>query len=124
MVDYIDAHYILWDHTYDTWGPHLYHWGRSDVILHACVYGLHGDLLTWMHKHFHDYLMRYILNVHLYDVFMSLHDLYFVIMMFGRVQYQQWNPRIAWFQFLRKQVGGDIQSQHEKVILIIVEKKQ
>ena len=47
MADYIDAHYIILEQNYGTWDPHLCHWGRSDIILHACVYGLHGDLLTW-----------------------------------------------------------------------------
>ena len=41
--------------------------------------------------------MRCLLDVHLYDVVMYFHDLYFVLMMFGRVQYQQWDPGIALF---------------------------
>ena len=36
-------------------------------------------------------------HVHFYDVVTYFHDLYFVLMMFGRVQYQQWNPRIGLF---------------------------
>ena len=75
----------------------LCHWGRSDIILYACVYGPHGDLLTWMYKHFHDSLMMYLLYVQLYDGVMYSHDIHFVLMMFGRVQYQKWDPRIAWF---------------------------
>ena len=71
--------------------------GRFDIILDACVYGTRGDLLTWMYNHFHDSLMMYLLNVHLYDVFMYFHDLYFVLMIFGRVKYQKWDPGIAWF---------------------------
>ena len=59
--------------------------------------GPHDDLLTWMYKHFHDSLMRNLLDVLFYDVVMYFHDLYFVLMMFGRVQYQQWDPGIAWF---------------------------
>ena len=47
MNDHIDAHYIPWKKHYGTWDPHLCNWGRSDIILHDCVYGLHGDLLTW-----------------------------------------------------------------------------
>ena len=89
MDDYLDAHYIFLEQHYGTWDPHLCHWGRSDIILDACVYGPHGDLLTWMYKHFHDSLMRYLLDVHLYDVVMYFDDLYFVLVMFGRVQYQQ-----------------------------------
>ena len=46
------------------------HWGRSNIILDSCVYGLHDDILTWMYKHFHDCLMRYLIDVHLYDVVM------------------------------------------------------
>ena len=97
MDDYIDAHYIFLEQHYGTWDPHLCHYDISDIIFDACVYGPHGDLLTWMYKHFHDSLMRYLLDVHLYDVFMYFHDLYFVLMMFGRVKYQQWDHGIAWF---------------------------
>ena len=93
----IDAHYIFLEKHYWTWDPHLCHWIRFQWSFYACVYGPHGDLLTWMYKHFHDSLMRYLLDVHLYDAFMYFRDLYFVIMMFGRVQYQQWDPGIAWF---------------------------
>ena len=50
-----------------------------------------------MYKHFHDSMMRHLLDVHLYDVVMYFHDLYFVLMMFGRVQYQQWDPGISLF---------------------------
>ena len=67
------------------------------MILDGCVYVPHGDLLTRMYKHFHDSLTRYLLDVHLYDVVMYFHDQYFVLMMFGRVKYQQWDPGIAWF---------------------------
>ena len=80
-----------------------------------------GHILTWMYKHFHDPLMRYILDVQLYDVVMYFNDLYFVLKMFGRVQYKQWDPGIAWFQFLAQQAVGDIESPLEKVIVIRVE---
>ena len=59
--------------------------------------GIHVDLLTWMYKHFYDSLMRYLIDVHLYDVVMYIHDLYFLIMMFGTVQYNQWYPEIVGF---------------------------
>ena len=89
MADYyFDSYYIILEQHYRTWDPYLCHWGRSDIILDACVYGPHDDLLTWMDKHFHDSLMRYLLDVHLYDVVMYLQNLYFVLMMFGRVQYK------------------------------------
>ena len=61
------------------------------------MYGPHDDLLAWIYKHFHDSLMRYLIDVHLYDVVMCFHDLYFVLMMSGRVQYKQRDPGIAWF---------------------------
>ena len=55
---YYDASYILLDHHYRTQDPHLCHWNKFDIILDACVYGPHDDLITWMYKHFHDSLMR------------------------------------------------------------------
>ena len=70
MADYIDACYIFFEQCYGTWDPHLCHWGRSHIILDACVYEPHDDILTWMQKNFHDSLMRYLINVHLYDVVM------------------------------------------------------
>ena len=97
MADYIDIQYIFLQQHYRTRDPLLWHWGRSDIILYACVYGPHGDLLTWIYKHSHDSLMRYLINVHLYDVVMYFHDLSFVPMMFGRVQYRQWDLGIDWF---------------------------
>ena len=94
MVDYLDEHYIILEQHYGTWDPHLCHWGRYNIILDAFVYGMHADLLTWMYNHFHDSLMRYLIDVHLYDV-IFFHDIYFVLMMFGRVQYKQYDPGIA-----------------------------
>ena len=120
MVDYIDVHYIFLEQHYRTWDPHLFHWGISDIIAYACVYGPHGDLLTSMYKHFHDSFMRYLLDVHLYDVVMYFNDLYFVLMMFIRVQYKQWDPGIAWFQFWKQQAVWEIESPLEKVIVIRV----
>ena len=49
------------------------------------------------YKHFHDSLMRCLLDVHLYDVVMYFHDIYSELMMFLMVQYKQWDPGIAWF---------------------------
>ena len=122
MAYYFDAYKILLEKHYRRWDPHLFHWIRFDIILDPCVYGTHADLLTWMYKHFHDSLMRYLLDVHLYDVFMYFHDLYFVLMMFGRVQYKQWDLSIAWFQFWGQQEVGDIESPLVKFIVIRVEK--
>ena len=100
MADYIDAPYILLEKHYRTWDPHLSHWGRFDTTPYACVYGPHNDLLSHMYKHFNDSLIMHLLDVHLYDVVMYFHDLYFVLMMFGRVcsedfsslQEQEWLP--------------------------------
>ena len=88
------------------------------------MYGPHDDLLTWMYKHFHDYLIRYLLDVHLYDVVMYFDDLSFVLMMFGRMQYKQWDPGIAWFQFWGQQAVREIESPLEKVSIIIVVQQQ
>ena len=88
MAYYIDEHYIFLEHHYGTWDPHLCHWGRSNIILDACVYGPHGYLLTWMYKHLHDSLMRYLLDVNFNDIFMYFHYLYFLLMVFGRVQHK------------------------------------
>ena len=99
MADYLDACYILLEKNYRTWYPHLCNCRIFDIILYAYVYGEHDDLLTWMYNHFHDSLMRYLRDVHLYDVVMYFDDLYFSLMMFGRMQYKQWDPGIDWFQF-------------------------
>ena len=95
-------------------------WRSYDIILVSCVYGIHDDLLTWMYKHFRDSLMRYLIDVHLYDFISYFHDLYFLLMMFGRVKYKQWDPGIVWFQFWGQQAVGDIESPLEKVIVIRV----
>ena len=88
------------------------------------MYGPHDDLLTWMYNHFNDSLMRYLCDVHLYDVFIYFHNLYFVLMMFGRVQYKQCDPGIAWFQFWGQQVVWEIESPLKKVIVTRVVQKQ
>ena len=89
MTDYyFYASYIILEKHYRTWDPHLCHWGKFHIIPYACVYGPHDYLLTWMYKHFHYYLMRLLLDVHLYDVLMLSHDLYFVLEIFmkGAIQ--------------------------------------
>ena len=43
---YFDAYYILLDQKYRTWDIHLCHLSIYDIILDACVYGPHDDLLT------------------------------------------------------------------------------
>ena len=97
MTYYIDVEYIFLEKHYRKWDPHMCHWGISNIILFLCVYGPHGDLITWMYKHFHDSLMRYLLGVNLYGVFMYFHDIFFVLMMFGRVKDQKWDPGIYVF---------------------------
>ena len=51
---YFDAYYIILEQHGRTWDPHLCHWSIFDIILDACVYGTHDDILTWMYNHFHD----------------------------------------------------------------------
>ena len=41
--------------------------------------------------------MRYIIDVHLYDVVMYFHDIYFLLMMFVSVQYKQWDLALHGF---------------------------
>ena len=41
--------------------------------------------------------MRYLLDVHLYEVVMYFNDIYLLLMMFGRVKYEKWDPGIALF---------------------------
>ena len=117
---YFDSSYILLEQHYRTWDPHLCHWSRFDIILDACVYGVHDDILTWMYTNFHDYLMRFLLNVHFNDFFMYFDYLYLVLMMFGRMQYKQWDPGIVWFPFWGKQIVWEVESPFEKMIVIRV----
>ena len=88
------------------------------------MYGPHDDLLTWMYKHYHDPLMILLIYVQLYDVVIYFNDIYFVLIMFGRVKYKKWDSGIAWFQFWGQQAVGDIESPLEKVIVIRVEQQQ
>ena len=106
-----------------------------------------GGLLTWRYKHFHDFLMRHLLDVHFYYVGINFDDIYYVLMMFEimhtrkwdpgilfpngmgwrallifGVQYKQWDPRIVFcpidFNFLGKQAVWWMDSPLNKVILI------
>ena len=95
------------------------------MIPDTCMYEPDDDQLSQMYKRFHGSLMRYLLDVNLYDVVMYFNDIYVVLIMFGRVKiYKQWDHGIAWFQFWGKQVVGGIESPLEKVIVIRVEQKQ
>ena len=71
MDDYIDAHYIFLEQNYGTWDPYLCHWRRFYWSLEACTHLTNGGLLTWRYKHFHDLLMRQLLDVHFYYVVMN-----------------------------------------------------
>ena len=51
-----------------------------------------GSLLTWRYKHFHDFLMLHLLDVSFYYVVMYFDDIYYVLMMFGRMHTIKWDP--------------------------------
>ena len=65
---YFDTYYIIWEHNYRTWNAHLCHWSRFEWSLEACMHLANGSLLTWRYKHFHDFLVRHLLEVHFYYV--------------------------------------------------------
>ena len=65
---YFVAYYIIWEKNYRTWYPHLCHWSIFDWSLEACMYLANGSLLTRRYKHFHDFLVRHLLDVHSYYV--------------------------------------------------------
>ena len=53
-----------------------------------------GGLLTWRYKHFQDFLMRLLLDVHIYYVVMYFDYIYYVLMMFGRMHTRKSDPKI------------------------------
>ena len=53
-----------------------------------------GSLLTGRYKHFHDFLVRHLLDAHFYYVVMYFDDIYYVLMMFGRIHTRKWDPGI------------------------------
>ena len=63
----------------------------EDLIGHSCMHLENGGLLTWRYKHFHDYLMRHLRDVHFYYVVMYFDDIYYVLMMFGRIHTRKWD---------------------------------
>ena len=71
--------------------PHLCHWIRFDWSLEACMNLANGSLLTWRYKHFHDFLMRHLLDVSFYYVVMYFDDIYYVLMIFGRIHTINWD---------------------------------
>ena len=65
MADYyFDAYYIIWEQNYRTWDPHQCDWSIFDWSLEACMHLENGNLLTGRYKHFHDFLVRHLLDVH------------------------------------------------------------
>ena len=111
-----------------------------------------GGLHTWRYKHFHDLLMRHLIDVHFYYDVMYFDDIYYVLMMFGimhtrkwdpiilfpngmgwralliGVQYKQWDPGIVFspidFKFFGKQAVWEMYSPFNNVILIRVFQQQ
>ena len=110
-------------------------------------------LLTWRYKHFHDFLMRNLLDVHFYYVFMYFDNTYYSIIMFGimhtikwdlgllftngmgwralliiGVQCKQWDPGIVFspidFKLFWKQVVWEMDSPLNKFMLIRVVQQQ
>ena len=95
MAEYFDAYHFLLEHHYRTWDTQLCHWIIFDWSLEPCMYNLeNGSLLTGRYKHFHDFLVRHLLDVHYYYVVIYFDDIYYEIMMFGRMHTRKWDPRI------------------------------
>ena len=142
MAEYFDAYQFLLDQHYRTWDTQLCHWSRFDWSLEACMY-----------KHFHDFLVRHLLDVHSYYVVIYFDDIYYGLMMFGRihtrkwdlgilflngmgwrslliigVQCKQWDPGIVFcpidFKLFGKQAVWEMDSPLNKVMLIRVVQHQ
>ena len=94
MDEYFDAYHILLEQNYRTRDPHICHWRRFDWSREACMHLENGVLLTWRYKHFHDFLMRHLLDVHFYYVVMYFDYIYYVLMMFGIIHTRKWDPII------------------------------
>ena len=56
------------------------------------MYLENGGLLTWRYKYFHDFLMRRFLDVHFSYVVMYFDDIYYALIMFGRMYTRKWDP--------------------------------
>ena len=91
MAEYFDAYHILLENNYRTWDPHLFHWIMFDWSLEACTHLENGGLLTRRYKHFHDFLMRHLLDVLFYYGVMYFDDIYYVLMIFGRMHTRKWD---------------------------------
>ena len=66
--------------------------GILTYAIGAYMYLENGSLLTGRYKHFHDFLVRHLLVVHYYYVFIYFDDIYYALMMFGRIQTRKWDP--------------------------------
>ena len=106
-------------------------------------------LVTGRYKHFHDFLVSPLLDVHSYYVVIYFDDIFYALMMFGRMNTRKWDPGIlfpngmGWrallivgvqckqwdcgivfnpidFKFFGKQVVSEMDSPFNKVILIRV----
>ena len=53
-----------------------------------------GSLLIGRYKHFHDFLMRHLLDVHFYYVVVYFDYIYYVLMIFVIMHTLKWDPRI------------------------------
>ena len=94
MADYIDAHYISLEQNNGTWDTHLRHWSRFDWSVEACMHLENGSLLIGSYKHFHDFLVRHLLDVQSHYVFIYFDDIYYALMMFGRMHTRKWDSGI------------------------------
>ena len=79
-----------------------------------------GGLLTWRYKNLHDFLLRHLLDVIFYYVVMYFDDIYYVLMMFGRMRTIKWDPGIlfqngmGWRALL---IVGVQYKQHLEIVL-------
>ena len=58
------------------------------------MYEANGSLLIGRYKHFHDFLVRHLLDVHSYYFFIYFDDIYYALMMFQRMHKRKWDPGI------------------------------
>ena len=53
-----------------------------------------GSLLTGRYNHFHDFLVRHLLDVNSYYVVIYFDDIYYALVIFGRMHTRKWDPGI------------------------------
>ena len=69
----------------------------ADLIGHlnlVCTFE-NGGLLTWRYKHLHEFFITHLLDVLFYYVVMYFDDVYYVLMMFGRMHTRKWIPEFS-----------------------------